>query len=62
MPSITLKAHYDGQSKLLDEPYELPRNARLLITMVATQRPARTAKVLRYVITSFCVKASDVSD
>jgi hypothetical protein len=35
MPSITLKAHYDGQSILLDEPYELPRNARLLITVVA---------------------------
>ena len=35
MPSITLKAHYDGQSILLDEPYELPPNAQLLVTVVA---------------------------
>ena len=35
MPSITLKAHYDGRSILLDEPYELPPNAQLLVTVVA---------------------------
>jgi hypothetical protein len=35
MPSVTLKAHYDGRSILLDEPYELPPNARLLVTVVA---------------------------
>jgi hypothetical protein len=34
MPSVTLKAHYDGQAILLDEPYSLPANARLLITLV----------------------------
>ncbi len=34
MPSITLKAHYDGRSIQLDEPFELPANARLLITLV----------------------------
>ena len=35
MPSITLQAHYDGQTIQLDEPYELPPNARLLVTVVA---------------------------
>ena len=35
MPSITLKAHYDGRTILLDEPYEMPTNARLLVTVVA---------------------------
>jgi hypothetical protein len=40
MPSITLKAHYDGQTILLDEPYELPPNARLLVTVVAPTQDA----------------------
>ncbi len=35
MPSITLKARYDGRSILLDEPFELPPNAQLLVTVVA---------------------------
>lgn len=34
MPSVTLKAHFDGRSILLDEPYQIPPNARLLITLV----------------------------
>ena len=34
MPSITLKAHFDGRSILLDEPYQIPPNARLLVTLV----------------------------
>ncbi len=35
MPSITLNAHFDGQSIVLDEPFELPGNARLLVTVVS---------------------------
>jgi hypothetical protein len=34
MPSVTLKAHFDGRSILLDEPYQIPPNARLLVTLV----------------------------
>jgi hypothetical protein len=34
MPSVTLKAHFDGRAILLDEPYTLPANARLLVTLV----------------------------
>jgi hypothetical protein len=34
MPSVTLKAHFDGRSIQLDEPYEIPPNARLLVTVV----------------------------
>jgi hypothetical protein len=40
MPSITLKAHYDGQTILLDEPYELPPDARLLVTVLAPTQDA----------------------
>lgn len=34
MPSVTLKAHFDGRSILLDEPYQIPSNTRLLVTLV----------------------------
>lgn len=34
MPSVTLKAHYDGERIRLDEPFDLPRNALLLVTVV----------------------------
>jgi hypothetical protein len=30
-----LNAHFDGQSIVLDEPFELPSNARLLVTVVS---------------------------
>jgi hypothetical protein len=35
MPGITLKARYDGQSILLDEPSEPSPEARRLVTVVA---------------------------
>lgn len=34
MPSVSLNAHFDGQSIILDEPFEIPNNARLLVTVV----------------------------
>lgn len=34
MPSVTLKAHFDGERIRLDEPYKLPANSRLLITLL----------------------------
>jgi hypothetical protein len=35
MPAISLRAHYDGTAIRLDEPYELPRDAQLLVTVLA---------------------------
>ena len=35
MPSTNPKAHYQGRSIPSDEPYEVPPNARLLVTRVA---------------------------
>ena len=35
MSAVTLKAHFDGTSIQLDEPYELPPNAELLVTVLA---------------------------
>ena len=34
MPTVTLKAHYDGERIRLDEPFDLPRNAILLVTVL----------------------------
>ncbi len=35
MPGVTLKAHYDGERVQLDEPFDLPRNASLLVTVLS---------------------------
>ena len=35
MPTISLKAHFDGQTILLDEPAELPFDAQLLVTVLS---------------------------
>jgi hypothetical protein len=34
MAAISLKAHYDGRTIQLDEPYELLPNARLIVTVL----------------------------
>jgi hypothetical protein len=34
MPTVSLKAHYDGKSIQLDEPFDLPANARLMVTLL----------------------------
>ncbi len=37
MPTVTLKAHFDGEHIVLDEPFELPQNAKLAITVLAPE-------------------------
>lgn len=34
MPTLTLQAHYDGKHIVLDEPYDLPANAPLMVTVL----------------------------
>ena len=34
MPAITLKAHYDGKTILLDEPFDIPENCDLMVTVL----------------------------
>jgi hypothetical protein len=36
MPNISLKAHFNGEVIQLDEPYELPRDAQLLVTVLSS--------------------------
>ncbi|HEX6865128.1 MAG TPA: hypothetical protein VF414_20025 [Thermoanaerobaculia bacterium] len=33
----SLKAHYDGKSIRLDEPFDLPEGARLIVTVLETE-------------------------
>lgn len=40
MPSITLEAHYNGSEIVLDEPYELEPNVRLLVTVLSSEEAA----------------------
>ena len=39
MPSMILKAHYDGEHIVLDEPFELPPNAPLAVTVLSPATP-----------------------
>lgn len=39
MPVVSLKAHFDGQHIQLDEPFELPRDAQLLVTVLKSALP-----------------------
>jgi hypothetical protein len=34
MPTIALQAHFDGQHIVLDEPYDLPANTNLMVTVL----------------------------
>ena len=34
MPVVTLKAHYDGERIVLDEPFEIPPNSPLMVTVL----------------------------
>lgn len=35
MPTVTLRAHYDGERILLDEPFEIPPNCPLIVTVLS---------------------------
>jgi hypothetical protein len=36
MPAVTLKAHYDGERIVLDEPFELTPDSPLMVTVLPT--------------------------
>ncbi len=39
MPSVILKAHYDGEHIVLDEPFDLPPNTPLAVTVLSPGAP-----------------------
>jgi hypothetical protein len=40
MSVVSLKAHFDGERILLDEPFDLPLNSQLLITVLPPELQA----------------------
>ncbi|HLX61587.1 MAG TPA: hypothetical protein VKX17_09930 [Planctomycetota bacterium] len=40
MSAVTLKAHFDGAHIVLDEPYALPRNSALVVTVLPAPAPS----------------------
>lgn len=40
MPTVILQAHYDGEHIVLDEPYDLPANASLMVTVLPSTSDA----------------------
>ena len=38
MPTVSLRAHYDGKTIRLDEPFELPEGARLMVTVLEPEQ------------------------
>ena len=39
MKTVTFSAHVDGQSIRLDEPFDLPSDAKLLISILPSEAP-----------------------
>ena len=35
MPAVTLKAHFNGKQIVLDEPFELPPDSPLMVTVLS---------------------------
>lgn len=42
MPIVTLPAHFDGTRICLDEPFDLERDTRLIITILPNQPTEKT--------------------
>lgn len=43
MQLVSLPAHFDGQTIRLDEPFELPPNAALIVTILPSSETAERA-------------------
>ena len=39
MPNVSLHAHFDGRQIVLDEPYDLPPNISLIVTVLSESVP-----------------------
>jgi len=50
MPTVSLKAHYDGERIQLDEPFDIPRDATLLVTVLSS--PERDVDQVAWVAAS----------
>ena len=44
MPSVTLRAHFDGERIVLDEPFDLPLNSPLIVTLLPSEGDERNLR------------------
>jgi len=44
MSVVTLKAHFNGEQIVLDEPFELPPNSQLIVTVLSKEEPLEDAQ------------------
>ena len=40
MPTVALQAHFDGEHIVLDEPFDLPAHAPLMVTLLPSPAQA----------------------
>ncbi len=63
MPTVSLRAHFDGERIRLDEPFDLPPDVPLLVTVLASEedhdREAWTAMGRQMVERAFCSDEPD---
>ena len=52
MPTIALQAHFDGKRIVLDEAYDLPVNANLIVTVLPNAAEAEEGEWLRAAATN----------
>ncbi len=48
MPTITLRAHFNGTQVVLDEPFSLEPNVKLLVTVLPSEADAERDDWLRF--------------
>jgi hypothetical protein len=67
MPKVALTAHYDGERILLDEPFPLPKDAKLLVVLITEPlesqnwaEPSRAALARAYSVEEPEYSAHDV--
>ena len=44
MPAVTLKAHFNGKQIVLDEPFDLPPDSPLMVTVLPKEGSAENAQ------------------
>jgi hypothetical protein len=44
MPPVALKAHFNGKQIVLDEPFDLPLNSRLILTVLSKEKSSEDAQ------------------
>jgi hypothetical protein len=50
MPAVTLKAHFNGKQIVLDEPFDLPPNSPLMVTVLPEEESRENAQWQRLAV------------